>query len=80
MPDRDAGVKSQTVIGHSASVSFDEALKDAISRLETPPPEPHTDLFTMGIRLDEITVDLGGITNLPGNLTVTITAKRKKPT
>jgi len=47
MSDHDSGLNSQTVVGHSPSVSFDEALKDAVARLKTPNPGPHTDIFTI---------------------------------
>ena|ERR1017187_1018422 len=47
MSDHDSGLNSQTVVGHSPSVSFDEALKDAVAPLKTPNPGPHTDIFTI---------------------------------
>jgi hypothetical protein len=66
----------QTVTGHSNTVSFDEALKDAISQLKLPDNKSggHSNRAAMRIEISAINADVGGFTQQPSKLSVTITA------
>lgn len=67
---------TQTAVGRSAILSFDDALKNAFAQLKVPNQQPsgHSDYARMKIEIESINVQIGGFTGEPSNFTVTIIA------
>jgi len=67
------------VTGHSTSLSFDEAMKDAICKLNelAPTSSEHSENLMMSLQVVEIDVALVGLTKVPHEFAVTISAAKK---
>lgn len=65
----------QKTVGQSSKSSFDEAFRDAISKLQVPAhPSDPSDHAVMKIEITHISVEIGGFAGEPTNLSVAITA------